>query len=180
VVRRRALVCAGCHGQNFGEISPNSGNPKSTAYGLRSFHVSLGYTQCGTGGCHSPGSLGHSNPFPIPLGEAIAPTYYSLANNNLGSPCSSGQEDLPFDLDSVGLDNDGDGFVDLADADCIGWVSTTTLTTTTTTTTTLPVSSAAPRRLSLRCRGQEHAVREREVDRQGKAESIAEEPLVWP
>jgi hypothetical protein len=50
---------------------------------------------------------------------------------------------LPFDVDSVGLDNDGDGFVDLADADCIGWVSTTTLTTTTTTTTTLPVQCGA-------------------------------------
>jgi hypothetical protein len=137
------LGCAGCHGQDFGETSPNSGQPKSTAYGLRLFHVAQGVTSCGTGGCHQPGSLGHANPFPLPLGEAIAPTYYSLANNNLGSPCSSGQEDLPFDLDSVGLDNDGDGFVDLADADCIGWVSTTTLTTTTTTTTTLPVQCGA-------------------------------------
>jgi hypothetical protein len=137
------LGCAGCHGQDFGEISPNSLQPKSTAYGLRLFHVAQGITSCGTGGCHQPGALGHDNPFPLPLGEAIAPTYYSLNNNNLGSPCSSGQEDLPFDVDSVGLDNDGDGFVDLADADCIGWVSTTTTTTTSTTTTTLPVQCGA-------------------------------------
>jgi hypothetical protein len=135
------LGCAGCHGQDFGETSPNSGQPKSTAYGLRQFHeIQQGIASCGiAGGCHVPGALGHSNPFPLPLGEAIAPTYYSFPNNDLGSPCSSGQEDLPFDLDAVGLDNDGDGLVDLADADCIGWVSTTTTTTTSTTTTTLPV-----------------------------------------
>lgn len=138
------LGCAGCHGQDFGEVSPNSLLPKSTAYGLRDFHVLKGVTSCGlAGGCHVPGALGHPNPFPIPLGEAIAPTYYSFPNNNLGSPCSSGQEDLPFDADSVGLDNDGDGLVDLADADCIGWVSTTTTTTTSTTTTTLPVQCGA-------------------------------------
>lgn len=137
------LGCAGCHGQDFGETSPNSGQPKSTAYGLRLFHVAQGITSCGTGACHQPGALGHSNPFPLPLGEAIAPTYYSLANNNLGSPCSSGQEDLPFDVDLVGLDNDGDGLVDLADPDCFGWVSTTTTTTTSTTTTTLPVQCGA-------------------------------------
>lgn len=139
------LGCAGCHGQDFGETSPNSGQPKSTAYGLRLFHeIQQGITSCGiAGGCHVPGALGHENPFPPPLGEAVAPPYYGLANNNLRSPCSSAQEDLPFDLDLVGLDNDGDGLVDLADPDCFGWVSTTTTTTTSTTTTTLPVQCGA-------------------------------------
>jgi hypothetical protein len=44
---------------------------------------------------------------------------------------------MTFDTDSVGLDNDGDGFADWpADADCAAPVTTTT--TSTTTTTTLP------------------------------------------
>lgn len=140
------LGCAGCHGQDFGETSPLSGQPKATAYGLRQFHeIQQNIASCGVaGGCHVPGALGHSDPFPPPLGEAVAPPYYSLNNNNLNNPCDSAQEDLPFDADTVGLDNDGDGFADWpADADCSQPVSTTTSTTTTTTTTTLPVGCAA-------------------------------------
>jgi hypothetical protein len=39
--------------------------------------------------------------------------------SGLTDPCSSQQEDIPFDLDGVGLDNDGDGAVDYpADSDC--------------------------------------------------------------
>jgi hypothetical protein len=39
--------------------------------------------------------------------------------SGLTDPCSSQQEDLPFDADSVGLDNDGDGAADYpADSDC--------------------------------------------------------------
>ncbi|MFN8642920.1 MAG: hypothetical protein U0802_15175 [Candidatus Binatia bacterium] len=41
--------CAGCHGQDYGETSPNSMQPKSTAYGLRLYHVAQGVTACGTG-----------------------------------------------------------------------------------------------------------------------------------
>src|SRR5262249_34459370 len=66
--------CAGCHGQDYGETSPNSGLMKATAYGLRQFHVNKAATtddpivqaklsSCGTSGCHRPGNLGHSNPF---------------------------------------------------------------------------------------------------------------------
>ena len=119
--------CAGCHGQNYGETSPNSGKPKATSYGLRQFHVNHGVTTCGTSGCHQPGALGSPNPFPPLFGENVAPPYYSPIFSNLTDPCSSSQEDLLFDADSVGLDNDGDGFADYpADSDCAAPVDTAT------------------------------------------------------
>jgi hypothetical protein len=113
--------CAGCHGQNYGETSPNSGQPKATAYGLRLVHVANGVTSCGTSGCHQPGQLGHPMPFPPLFGENVAPPYFDPMFCGLTDPCSSQQEDIPFDLDGVGLDNDGDGAgaVDYpADSDC--------------------------------------------------------------
>jgi hypothetical protein len=113
--------CAGCHGQDYGETSPNSGQPKATAYGLRKFHVEQqGITACGAaGGCHVAGSLGHPNPLPTLFPESEPPPYYAPAFSNLTDPCASYQEDLPFDGDSVGLDNDGDGVADYpADSDC--------------------------------------------------------------
>lgn len=112
--------CAGCHGQDYGETSPNSGQPKATAYGLRQFHVvQQGLTQCGTGSCHAPGANGHGNPFPPLFGEDEVPPYFDPAYSNLLDPCASSQEDLPFDVDSLGLDNDGDGDADYpADSDC--------------------------------------------------------------
>jgi hypothetical protein len=131
------LGCAGCHGQDYGETSPNSGQPKATAYGLRQFHVNQGITSCGTSGCHQPGALGHPNPFPPLFGEDEPPPYFDPAFSDLADPCASSEEDIPFDLDSVGLDNDGDGVADFpADADCSEPVTTTT--TSSTTTTTLP------------------------------------------
>jgi hypothetical protein len=111
--------CAGCHGQDYGETSPNSGQPKATAYGLRLYHVSQLESSCGTGFCHAPGSLGHPDPFPTPFGEDVLPPYYGQPTNNLTNPCDSSQEDLPSDVDSVGLDNDGDSAADWpADSDC--------------------------------------------------------------
>src|SRR5262249_54916991 len=127
--------CAGCHGRDYGETSPNSGQPKATAYGLRELHVSRGITACGTAGCHHAGALGHPDPLPPPLGENVAPPYYDRLFSSLTDPCSSSQEDMPFDADSVGLDNDGDGLVDAADPDCAASVTVTTTTTSTTTTT---------------------------------------------
>ncbi len=109
--------CAGCHGQDYGETSPNSGQPKATAYGLRQVHAANGITSCA--GCHTPGSLGSPNPFPTLFGENELPPYYSPIFSNLTDPCASAEEDMTFDGDSVGLDNDGDGDVDYpADSDC--------------------------------------------------------------
>jgi hypothetical protein len=135
--------CAGCHGQDYGETSPNSGLPKATGYGLRRVHVSKGVTSCGTSGCHRPGALGQSDPFPEPLGEDVAPPYYNPIFSSLMNSCSSQEEDMPFDADSVGLDNDGDGLVDAMDPDCAE-VSTTTTTSTTTSTTTTTIFGCAP------------------------------------
>ena len=128
--------CAGCHGQTYGETSPNSGLMKASAYGLRQVHVNNGITACGSSGCHQPGALGHPDPFPPPLGENVAPPYYDPLFSGLIDSCSSADEDMPLDADSVGLDNDGDGLVDAADPDCATRTSTTTTTTTTSTTTT--------------------------------------------
>jgi hypothetical protein len=62
---------------------------------------------------------GFPNSFPPLLGENVLPPYYAPAYSNLTDPCSSAQEDIPLDVDSVGLDNDGDGFADYpADSDC--------------------------------------------------------------
>ncbi len=109
--------CAGCHGQDYGETSPLSGQPKATSYGLRQVHAANGITVCA--GCHVPGAFGSPNPFPALFGENELPPYYSPIFSNLTDPCASAEEDMPFDPDSVGLDNDGDGFVDYpADSDC--------------------------------------------------------------
>jgi hypothetical protein len=129
--------CAGCHGQDYGETSPDSGQPKATSYGLRLFHVNQGITTCGTSGCHKPGALGSPDPFPTLFGENVPPPYYQPMFSRLRDPCSSADEDMPYDADLVGLDNDGDGLVDAADPDCAAAVSTTTTTTSTTTTTTV-------------------------------------------
>ena len=128
--------CAGCHGQDYGETSPNSGNPKATSYGLRAYHVSQGVTACGTGGCHAPGALGSPDPFPPLLGENVPPIYYDPTYSNLTDPCSSAEEDLTTDADALGLDNDGDGNRDYpADSDCSA--------PTTTTSTTLPPNTTS-------------------------------------
>ncbi len=110
--------CAGCHGRDYGQTSqtaPHSGQPKATAYGLRQVHANHGVTVCAS--CHVPGALGSPNPFPPVLPENVAPPYYNPAFSNLTNPCSSFQED--FDADSLGLDNDGNGFADYpADINC--------------------------------------------------------------
>ena len=131
------LGCAGCHGQDYGETSPNSGEPKATSYGLREFHVGKGVTSCGTTGCHKQGALGHPDPFPPLYGENVVPPYYAPLFSNLTNPCWSFEESLGVDGDSFGLDNDGDGAADFpADLDCLIAPPTTT---STTTSTTLPV-----------------------------------------
>ena len=90
--------CAGCHGQDYGETSPNSGQPKATSYGLRQFHVSQGVTTCGPSGCHQPGALGASESVPAALRrERRAAVLRTRCSASLTDPCSSPQEDLPFD-----------------------------------------------------------------------------------
>lgn len=132
--------CVGCHGQDYGEtagtvMGPSeagvyAGKPKASGYGLRLVHAAAGVTVCA--GCHP------ANPNPV-LDETHNPPYYPMHISDLRNACDSAQEDLPYDVDSVGLDNDGNGFADYPnDPNCP--LPTTTTSTTTTTTTTLPVA----------------------------------------
>ena len=118
--------CAGCHGHDYGETSPNSGEPKASAYGLRQHHANNGELACQ--GCHTAGSLGHPNPLPPIFSEDVLPPYYGTGLSILTDPCSSLEEDLLFDLDSVGLDNDGNGLADFPDDPNCSMPTTTTTT----------------------------------------------------
>lgn len=111
--------CSGCHGQLYGETSSNSGLPKATSYGLRQVHVDAGVTACSTSACHRPGNLGSPDPFPAPHEENVAPPYYAAEFSVLRNACAGDEEDMAFDADLLGLDNDGDGQRDFPDdSDC--------------------------------------------------------------
>jgi hypothetical protein len=131
--------CAGCHGHDYGETSIHSGLPKATAYGLRRKHALIFAAAsqpnlCAT--CHFPGSAitGDPDPAPAIYDETVRPPYYNQPTyDNLTDPCSSAQES--FD-NTEGLDNDGNGFADMADSACQAFMGTTTTTTVFVTTTT--------------------------------------------
>ena len=144
--------CAGCHGVDYGESTPasalpHSGQPKSTAYGLRRKHALI-YAAMNPPqadpcvGCHFPGSSLTGDPDPAPeiLPEPTPPPYYGRPTDNLTDPCNSAQES--FEGVFPGLDNDGNGFADyMEDSACQAFVSTSTTTvvaSTSTTTTTFP------------------------------------------
>jgi hypothetical protein len=131
--------CTGCHGRDYGEnatTAPFAGDPKSSGYGMRAVHAAAGVVVCA--GCHAPWGG-------APLDESVRPPYYPLHVSELWDPCDSVTEDLPFDVDTTGLDNDGNGLRDYpADPACpTPPTSTTTSTTTTTTSTTLPITCGA-------------------------------------
>ncbi|MCK6554581.1 right-handed parallel beta-helix repeat-containing protein [Candidatus Binatia bacterium] len=137
--------CSGCHAQDYGHTSLLSGQPKATGYGLRLYHASEGVTACVT--CHFPGSgvTGEPDPAPAVLPETSLPPYYGLANNNLTDPCSSTQEDMSYDADAVGLDNDGNGLVDGLDPACAAPpVDTPTPTPTSSAPTPTPTGTSTP------------------------------------
>ncbi len=93
--------CSGCHGR----LDPNA----AKGYGLRAQHGLLGVTTCMV--CHS----GDLDPEP----ESVAPPYYGLPDTAADVPCNDDvntSED--FSGDGIGLDNDGDGLIDLQDDDC--------------------------------------------------------------
>jgi hypothetical protein len=128
--------CAGCHGRDYGETAataPYAGDAKASGYGLRAAHANAGVTVCAD--CHAPWGG-------APLDESVKPPYYPLKVSELWDPCDSVTEDLPFDADSTGLDNDGNGLRDYPDDPACPTLptSTTTSSTTTTTTTTLPIA----------------------------------------
>jgi hypothetical protein len=141
------LGCAGCHGQDYGEVASLDGLPKASGYGLRLFHASKG-VNCN--GCHG------LNPGPA-LAEDVKPPYYLMAGSDLHAACDSAEEDFPDSVeitpDSVGLDNDGNGFADFpADPNC--GPATTTTSTTSTTTTTLPLECGGAPSMTCTAAGQ--------------------------
>ncbi|NIP52246.1 MAG: hypothetical protein GWN67_21310, partial [Phycisphaerae bacterium] len=113
------LGCAGCHGRDYGETIAadyrdfsTSGTAKASAYGLRRHHHNAGINICSS--CHAP-----IEPFPE---NAPAPPYYARHDVSLGgmplNTCTN--EDTQNDIDSMGLDNDGDFLYEGLDADCTG------------------------------------------------------------
>lgn len=108
------LGCAGCHGRDYGETTqanyrglPSSGKAKASGYGLRKHHLNNGITLCLN--CHATSV----EPYP----ESIMPPNYARADVDVTGPCNA-DEDTANDADSLGLDNDGDNFYEMADLDC--------------------------------------------------------------
>ena len=101
--------CIGCHGQVIGGVT--------TGAGLRSHHEAKGVVDGDGLRC----SDCHSDPPAAP--ESSPPPYYGRSDTVQTSACNTdGHEDfwnhttgLP---DGLGLDNDGDLLVDIADPDC--------------------------------------------------------------
>jgi hypothetical protein len=101
------LGCMGCHGIDPGTAEDHWGA------GLRLHHTNAnvgpdnGGLECAN--CHGDD--------PLPMPEDVLPAYYGGANINVLDPCNpNGTEN--WTSDTLGLDNDGDGVYDVADADC--------------------------------------------------------------
>ena len=110
-----AISCVGCHGrdEDMGNDSGGVADSPGRGMGLRRHHPAF----AGCGNCHNDVSSMAS-----PVGENILPNYY--ASPGTGHPnipsnsCSpSGEEN--FAGSATGLDNDGNGVYDTADASCV-------------------------------------------------------------
>jgi cytochrome c553 len=109
-----AISCAGCHGR-----AQDGTGTGSVGYGkgLRQQHYRANPTYCIS--CHAD-----SNPAvpPLPVGENVLPPYY--ANPGTGhfiptDPCNPPPTyNENFAATTLSLDNDGNGFTDMADAAC--------------------------------------------------------------
>ena len=96
--------CRGCHGRD-------PGTPGGWGSGIQALHDAVLGGICVT--CHE-------SPAPL-LAESVPPVYYGRPDVALTNPCGAdprtGGED--WNGDGRGLDNDGDGFYDEADSDCV-------------------------------------------------------------
>ncbi len=104
--------CVGCHGRQEDESgicafnAPDAdGEHCGSGAGLRRVHDSAGVSSCFS--CHT------SESGATLVGEDTVPFNYGLSGIDLTSPCTAENKFGP-----TGLDNDGDGAVDSADADC--------------------------------------------------------------
>lgn len=107
--------CVGCHGRDEdvnGSCVEDGSGPEQvecgSGAGLRRMHDS----QVGAGTCSS--CHGGDN---TPVGEHVQPNYYSLAASSVKNACDADGTESRFG--ASGLDNDGDGQRDAADADCL-------------------------------------------------------------
>jgi len=100
------LGCAGCHTNT----PTTPGLPDASS--LADHHVVSSVTTCLN--CHAPLAPGAST-------ENMAPLYYGRPDTSANDPCNFSPdylEDWSSDPGRLGLDNDGDGVYDDADADC--------------------------------------------------------------
>ncbi|MDX2427329.1 MAG: hypothetical protein QNK22_01435 [Xanthomonadales bacterium] len=103
------ISCVGCHGrdQDMGQATLTGIAQRGA--GLRQHHT--GFATCG--GCHAD-QTGYT-----PVAENILPNYYAnpgTGHPNIPSSACSGEN---FGGSATGLDNDGNGVYDTADASCL-------------------------------------------------------------
>jgi hypothetical protein len=108
-----AISCVGCHGRDEDMGQTTATGTAQRGAGLRQHHAG----SAGCTGCHDD-QTGYT-----PVSEDVLPNYY--ANPGTGHPaiptnsCNfSGGENFAGSS-SEGLDNDGNGFYDTADANCV-------------------------------------------------------------
>lgn len=106
--------CVGCHGRQEdvnGSCSLAGGGIAvecGSGAGLRQIHdLKIGAGTCGA--CHSGD--------PAPVGEDIVPFNYGKSGVVMIDPCDADSTESYFG--ASGLDNDGDGFADGSDSDCL-------------------------------------------------------------
>lgn len=108
------IACVGCHGraEDAGYDSVSAG----LGAGLRQHHTNAGVTRCM--GCHMDANPANYTP----VGEQVAPPYYFTPDDR--HPHKPTNACSPFGEENyagiiLGLDNDGDGFYDFLDPDCM-------------------------------------------------------------
>ena len=110
-----AIGCMGCHGRAEDNVPSNPSYPNGAGAGLRQHHTNSGVSACL--GCHDDADPANYTT----VGESVLPPYYANpGNSHSNMPTGSCNEDGSenFAGQSIGLDNDGDGLYDMADAEC--------------------------------------------------------------
>lgn len=110
------LGCVGCHGRAEDHEAQGFPSPGGYGAGLRAHHVTSGIKECMT--CHWDANPANYTPVP----ESVDPPHYFTPDNEFpNKPTNAcnphGEED--YAASSEGLDNDGDGYYDNQDPDCV-------------------------------------------------------------
>lgn len=118
------ISCSGCHGR--AEDGTGETGSQGYAAGLRQHHYNAGIRTCAN--CHSDANPSNY----IPVGEDVLPPYYANPGSNPNIPSNPCNPEPDFNEDFAGdtftrfgLDNDGDGYYDGDDSDCIALPSCT-------------------------------------------------------